>query len=189
MEQPDQEFNDVKDVIEGKEAFTWEDIDTILAGNHDIRDKALFAVLYLTNSRVSEIVGRLKKHQITHSSIGDKEFVIFEGLYTEKNALHPRRNIPINVEKEASRLSVVNEYISIFEPQDILFDIGRHWAWAVIKRMSGERCHYLRHSRLTHLRVRYGLGIDVLARMAGWQDARMGMRYAHLSWHDIGMMM
>lgn len=184
------DFNKLGDPLEKDNIFSREEVLKLASRPmFSARDRCLFAVLYLSNSRISEIVRRLKKKQIRFVYRREKEFMVFTGLYTEKNPEHPLRTVPVNIEREKELVGIVKSYIHTLSDDDILFPISRQQAWKIIKKMSGQRCHFLRHTRLTHLTVEYGLGSEAIKRLAGWRSDRMLKEYTHLQWKDIAGMM
>lgn len=186
MEVPDE----IKRMEEQGKTFTRKEVEAFATCSADIRDRALFVTLYLTNSRVSEIVRRLRKNQIIFMAREGKEDLVFNGLWTEKNPSHPLRTIPIPVEKEKPLVDVLMRYLATVRSDDaVLFPISRQRAWSILKRLCGERCHFLRHTRLSHLVTFYGLNETTLMRMAGWRSRKMVDTYAHFGWEDISAMM
>ena len=178
-----------KIIQEKDKAFSRDQIKFISQQETSLRNQALFSILYLTNSRVSEITKRLRKNQIEIKNMNSKRYILFKDLHTEKNRQHPLRNIPVLIEKEHPMADIVLKYIELYNDNNLLFPISRQRAWQIIKKMCGQRCHYLRHSRLTHLMTEYGIGEVLLSRMAGWKDTRMATTYVHLSWQDAAEMM
>lgn len=165
--------------------LTEEDVRNILMGEGILRDKALFSVLYLSNSRVGEIVKRLKKHQIKFTNIDNIDYLLFMNLYTEKNRNHPLRVVPVMVNEDPFSCNIIREYIQSFGDDDLLFNITRQYSWRLIKKLTGKSNHNLRHTRLTHLSVRYDLdGSDKLV-IAGWSDERPNKTYTHLRWKKV----
>ncbi len=169
--------------------FSRSEIVSFASGSANLRDRALFATLYLTNSRVSEIVKRMKKRQILFTELKGKKVLLFTELWTQKNPDHPLRTVPVIIEKEQELVKVISLYISLYKDSEILFNISRQQAWYLMKRLCGQRCHYLRHSRITHLVVVFGINPEIIRRMAGWKDYQMLEHYSHLSWKDIASSM
>lgn len=164
----------------------------LLATNpeHSLRDRALFVTLYLSNSRVSEIVKRLRRMDIKQTDVEGEPFLMFTHLFTCKNKQHPERNIPIKIERERELVNVLAEYLALFDTGEaILFDMTKQRAWQLMKRMCGQRTHYIRHTRLTHLVTEYGLTETALTKMAGWSNSKPAVVYIHLGWKDIAKMM
>lgn len=175
---------------ENTKAFTYNEVVDIATDvTKPIRDRALFVTEYLSNSRVSEIVRRLRKNQIRLVDHKDTQFLMFTELYTEKNKSHPLRNIPVNIAKEKELVNVVMQYIDPMQENDILFDISRVHAWRIMKVLHGRSNHFQRHTRITHLATIYGLNGTSIQRMAGWASPDMMNTYAHLVWQDIAGLM
>jgi len=190
MEEVELDINKLDTSVDKSKTFTKNEIITLASSpSYSLRDRALFTALYLSNSRVSEIVRRLRKNQIRFLELDGKEIMLFTELWTEKNKTHPLRVVPVNVERESILIEILKGYmLTIQEEDSLLFPISRQRAWSIVKRMSGERCHYLRHSRLSHLTID-GLPTEALKRLAGWSDARMLDTYSHLRWSDIARLM
>lgn len=175
---------------EKAKTFTYNEVISIaLKTDKSLRDRALFVVEYLSNSRVSEIVRRLRKNQISITEHKGVKFLMFTELHTEKNKQHPLRNIPINIEKEKTLVNILLEYIIPFQDNDVLFDISRVHAWRLMKALHGHTNHFQRHTRITHLITIYQLNDASIVKMAGWADPSMMKTYAHLVWQDIAGMM
>jgi site-specific recombinase XerC len=173
-----------------EKAFTYGQVIEI-ATNRDkpLRDRALFVAEYLSNSRVSEIVRKLRKIQIQVTEFKGKRFLMFNDLSTSKNKKHPLRNIPVNIEREKALVDVLTEYMQGFEDDELLFDVSRVQAWRIMKGLHGHTNHFQRHTRITHLATIYGLSAISIQRMAGWTNLAPMSVYAHLVWQDIAGMM
>jgi integrase len=155
---------------------------------HDLRLKALVCIVYLTNSRISEIVNKVKKKQIKEIIQEGKLFVYVHGLTALKRKDVIQRSIPILIEKERIFYDPIESYIYNLEDDDILFPFGRVRAYQLISKL-GIFPHLLRHIRLTHLATDYGLTGPELQQMAGWTDIRPTSFYVHLNAKHIAKKM
>lgn len=166
----------------------------MLYNGSNLRDRALLSTLYLTNSRIGEVVKRVYKHQIEHRIVDNHEFLLFKNLYTEKNKNHPKRNVPVMISKENKFTDLILEYLKVCPHDKPIFNFTRQWAWNLLKRNWKLKPHDLRHTRITHLITEYDLGETAIMRLAGWSGARgsqekMMLIYSHLRWQDIARMM
>lgn len=167
------------------EVFTRDQVISMATGDANLRDRALLSVLYLTNSRVSEIVKRLQKKQIAISTHKRKRFLIFMNLHTSKNRKHPKRIVPVRIDKEKDLVNVILEYCKNFLDDEFIFPISRQWAWKLMVDLTGYGNHFQRHTRDTHLIVHYNIRSESLRRLNGWTDMRPLSRYEHLRWKDV----
>lgn len=171
------------------------------------RDRALFATLYLTGGRVSEVLA-LAKRDIRQNEAGDWLF----NLITEKQSGTPYREVgvPLLTETELAFAKELSLWLELKKPDDLLFSLTR---WNVVQRfkkavirvrfsypkdvaavMTAEERnemreftihpHYLRHCRLTHL-VQYGLTDSDLRQVTGWRTNVLASTYVSLKAADI----
>jgi integrase len=177
-------------VITEEDVFNHDEIVSIATNTmYPLQHRALIAIVYLSLSRIGEVVKRLTRKQIDIIKINDQDVLVFRNLYTEKNKQHPKRNVPVIISKELDLVNVISEYISPIDYEVILFDFSRVTAWRHIKRMTGNRCHFLRHTRITHLQSLYNIPSSAIKRMAGWSDERPLSKYSHLKFQDIAELM
>lgn len=168
-----------------KQILTEEEVKNIVVGPGSERDRALFATLYLSNSRVGEIVRRLQRYQLVFRTIDNIPYLLFDNLYTEKNRKHPRRVVPVIVSEDKECCQVIQAYSNGMAPDEVVFPIGRQRSWQIMKRLCGKGNHDLRHTRLTHLTVRYDLDGSDKKVIAGWTDERPNSAYTHLQWRKV----
>lgn len=160
------------------------------AGSH--RNKALIALLYITGARVEEVVkynvkGELKGRPILKKQIEiQEEQMVVRGVrcLKTKNDLK-RRSIPVVFKQvEQPFINVFLGYIKDIDDDSPLFNITRQRAYQILSRV-GLFCHWLRHSRITHLVVDYGFSESQLVKFTGWSDGRVAVQYTHLNVTDL----
>ena len=172
-------------MLKDDEIFTQEEIYNIAKGVENKRDRALFIIYYLTGGRASEIVGELRKKDIKFTN----DFMLVK-TKTLKNRNVDRRILPIPISKEKHLVDLFMEWYDIINRDDVpLFRIGRKRTWQIIRQICGERTHFLRHTRFTHLVTIYDFNDSQLQKFAGWSDTRPASIYTHLKWEDLGKKM
>lgn len=163
------------------------------------RDRSLFCLLYLTGSRIGEVVRRVKKKDFEIIKLKGRQFLVVD-LYTEKNRKHPTRRIPINMEKEKDLVKFVLEYLEFLNDEDILFHFTIQRAWQIVskilikyKKTSRNKFlnanHFLRHCRITHLVINYDFNDQDLVKYCGWTNSIPATVYSHLRYKDLARKM
>lgn len=163
------------------EILSREEIQSLIDGTFDVRDRALLATLYDTGIRVGEAVN------LDISDIDFENNWIF--IKRRKGGGLPQ-NIPFQEKTKAILLKYLNERKNKSINDDALF-IGKNGRIAVstVERIikSGGRMiinknitpHYLRHAKATHLREA-GLAIEDIKDFLGHRNIQVTMRYARL---------
>ena len=198
------------------EAITLEDV--VILGNElrDVELRALYYVLYLSAGRISEVLNMRVKDIIYAQDDVGKDIAVFS-LITEKNKGHPIRNIPAcyNDPKDAkkyyyekSMIDFIKEYTSGMLGEEYIFKINRVKAWKMFTKamstavraktpvtgkpindyMLNIHPHYLRHVRISHLRIYYSADVISLMRVAGWSNVNQCKTYLHLGYKDLAKM-
>jgi len=152
----------------------------------NLEERAFICFLYLTGARVSEICQRVKKYQLEYANIKGTPFLIVNNVYTEKRRTPVFRRVPIPLTKrESGFLKPFLDYVEHLGKDDVLFDFDRKKAWQIIRSKTYLFPHYLRHIRLTHLKIEHGFDALDLKQFTGWKDTRPAETYAHLDVKNI----
>lgn len=166
--------------------------------------KALYYGLFLTGCRISEILSH-KPESYTVEDLKDGRRVLLCTTKTLKNKRVPFRRVPIpmyGLEKDMAEYYL--EFILSREEGEPLWKmkrktVGYHfrkiniptqgyiWNPKGIVELPNFKLHphYLRHSRLTDLVVRYDYGPNELMQFAGWSDLRQMRVYVELDWKRL----
>jgi len=151
------------------------------------RYKALFALLYLTAARISEIVKITTKRHLEQEIKRGRPFLIVR-LENRKNRQRKFKEILIPLDYPAQEKELANIVILYIEKKDkdeILFPITKNAAHHYFKKYIGWNCHLIRHLRCTHLMTMYGIDPELLKKMAGWSDLRPAKYYINLVTDDL----
>jgi len=167
--------------------ITKEDIAKMLLKCRRIRAKTLFAALYLTGARVSEIIN-LRKKDIKFRQEGDKQLMIIS-LKNLKNKQRSRKLIPVTINSkdqiESFIVKYILEYIKLLKDDERLFPYSRNRAYKLIRRWFGINTQCIRHIRLTHLVMYNNFTDRKLTIWAGWSDSRMADRYVNINYRQL----
>ncbi len=187
--------------------FGYEQVVSIARSVPNPRDRALFAIEFLTGARTTEIVGRLRKDQLVKRYLAGEPFLVVEELYTAKKPKHssrknPReRYLPIPISRDGDLISLMQEYLDSKSPDDVLFDISRQRAWQIISRIVSRykeksdynrfmnANHFLRHCRNTDLIIRYNFTDADLRKWNNWSSTEPARAYEHLRTVDLARKM
>lgn len=183
-----------------------------LSGKNEVRDRALFAMYYLTACRCSEITRypflkhtKYKKEndkwisvEITkepHEYMGIKKqditFDIVDGLEcmnirteNRKNKERTTKKQPIPISKEQDIVKFVKNYLETIDNDTILFPFLPIRATQIINKV-GWNIHFIRHIRATHLVTKYDFNTQLLVKFMGWTNAMPAKNYMELSSKDM----
>ena len=167
---------------EARKIWSPEKIIKVATNINNPRDGALFVIEYLTGGRVSEIIGRVQKKDLSIIKRDDKLFLQISNIYTEKNPKHPERELysPINEEKKL--VEILLNYAKKLNDDDILFKMSRQRAWQIIGKIITNNKpksltnkfmnanHFLRHCRNTHLHKIYEFDVYDLKEWNEWSS-------------------
>lgn len=112
-------------------------------------------------------------------------YIDFMNLYVSKSRDNPSlsiRTIPVNVEVYKSFIMFIydhikNERLNLDEP---LFTFSSRTARTFVNKWLGTPVHFLRHLRLTHLKILHGYDALDLKNFVGWKDTRPATIYVHM---------
>src|SRR3990167_8643318 len=179
--------------LKDDEVFTQGEILSFIRNHKSSKPKlqececAFIALSYLSAGRVSEIVNRIKVKHISYDTLEDEEkrirkFMTIRLPYTLKNKKHPARILVSPIDKEAVFVEFIENYIKIdkLNRDDVMFPFSRVKGWKIIKKATGERHHWLRHCRISHLISLYNYNEAEIMRNAGWSNTKPLSTYAHL---------
>jgi integrase len=161
----------------------------------DARDKALLCVLFLSGSRISEIVNHRKNYI---DKDGHKTFFKVKGIrkYNIKFETNVRpdgskvnvmwfknlrllkkrtdkietRSVPINMSKDADFVYPIYHYIKDMQPETPLFNYSRGYAYKVVRAYTGAWPHYLRDLRVFDLMETYGWSETEVVTAMRWES-------------------
>jgi len=171
-----------------KEIPKIEELEKVIKEIGNIRDRALVSFIYITGSRVSEVVKRFKVKDIKIEKANDRIFYVFR-MYVQKRREKKEiyRMVGIPYEKNKLFIDCILDYINKCKLKDnkLLFEIDRKTVYRVVKKHFGFSPHYLRHTRATHLVSEYGFTPQELKEHIGWSDIRTTSIYTHLNWKNI----
>ena len=144
----------------------------------DSRDKALFAALYGTAARVSEI-SELKKENIKEEG----DFCILT-IPNRKHRINRMKSIPIP-KTEDWLVTPITFWKDTNPLQTFMFNIGERQIRKLCHFYFKTNPHTLRHSRLTHLMQYYRMDLERLRMIAGWTDLSPARVYLHLRYQEL----
>lgn len=160
-----------------------------------LRDQALISILYLTGSRISEIVGQrvktggykvepVTKKQIRYFPYKNRDFLIFEQVPILKRRMKggkiPRKTVPVPMVMEKEFCDYIINWAKTKATEDYMFKMTAQRAWQLVKlHFPAKYPHYFRHIRTTHL-VKMGMPLTDVKKMIGWSDMNSAAVYEHL---------
>lgn len=100
-----------------------------------------------------------------------------------KKRTKKKQTIPLEFEEEIYKF--IDDYISVLDPNIILFEFSQSRAKQIINETTNFNMHFWRHIRMTHLVTIYDFNEQLLIKFAGWTDARPAKNYMELSSKDI----
>lgn len=177
----------------GRDIMTFEEAKSIIDQCKKLKFKALFAMLYLTGARISELTKsyETKYDKKTKKSvrIGKREGIKRENIvYDEEDIyitipIRKKRSAVIRhtrtlvMSKKSPFVPIILEYIKDMKPEDVLFPFTREYATQVFSKLDQKAwLHLYRHTRLTRLSM-IGASPEELRNWAGHGDYRYLDRY------------
>jgi integrase len=150
------------------------------------KHRGIFFTMYGSGARSVELA-RVKKEDIV---LNGKWLLI--KLWTAKHRQHPIRTIPINTDKEYWLAQEILNFKTKFEnDSDKLFMLAfseqstTRYYRRLCNKYFGTSPHSLRHSRLTHWKIKYGFDSLDLKQLAGWTNTMPATTYVHMDWTNI----
>lgn len=172
------------------------------------KHRALFAFMYLTGCRISEIVGLkntkwngkppiinkyhldarpIQRSQLTQeTSTNGKPILLVSNVSVLKQKPRGVKHIPISIESEPSLSKCVIGYANTIPQGEYLWDYHKDYVGQIIKKELNPEffSHFMRHCRASRLVGDKSLNISKLIQMMGWKDARPATTYTHLNWKE-----
>jgi integrase len=155
-----------------------------------IKIKAFMAFLYLSGCRVNEVIKKVKAFQIEQKEINGQKYLLFQQIpILKRKDKYMTRNIPVHYEKEEPFIKIIQDYLDLVFPDDVLWDFSAAYAWKQVNKYTGMFPHFNRHLRLTHLVTEYGFNTQDLTLFTGWTNNAPANIYVHLNWMEIAKKM
>ena len=150
-----------------------------------LRDRALFSILYVTGSRVSEVTRKLTVGDIETTEESKRVFYLFR-IQTEKRKKNIIRVLPIPYDTHKDFIDTINSYIKGYAlDKDMpLFTLSRNHVYRLALKEMSIHPHLLRHIRTSHL-AEAGFTEQELRTWGGWTDTRPISIYTHLNWRSM----
>lgn len=139
--------------------------------------------------RVNQIIGVNRYNKAANKMM---RFVDFQNLYVGKTRLDPLlsiRTVPVNVELYREFLQYIFDYIRAekLDGESVIFKFSSRTATNLTDKSIGVFPHFLRHLRLTHLKILHGYDAIDLMRFVRWKDTRPADVYVHLDPRDLAL--
>ena len=151
----------------------------------NLRDKALSSFLYLTGSRVGEVVFRFKVKNLTIEKRGERLFYVFH-MYVQKRREEFYRKVGIPYDNNEELMDNILNYIKRYRltDEDYMFEIHQRTALRLVHKWFGFNTHFMRHVRITHLFSEFGFSEQEVKQFVGWKDTRPASTYIDLNWQQ-----
>ena len=171
--------------LDSSELLTMDDVNALIQATYSPKYKALWAVLWETGARISEVLGIDKNKDLTEHSHG-YEVRLYASKTAQRTGKGYRRMLLIE------SAPYIREYILESNSTDSrLFPIVYESSIYAIKK-AGEAIgrpeiypHLFRHSKATQL-VKDGVQESLIRKQLGWTgDSEMISKYIHLNDNDL----
>jgi integrase len=130
----------------------------------------------------------IKPSDITQEKVGDRDIVKFRiRNLKSRDSKKGYKIIPVPLDNEINRkfLTIVKQYISLFQREEELFPITARRADQIINKELQFNPHFFRDLRLTHLVKYHNFTDQKLITFAGWADSRPAKHYIKIGWKDL----
>ena len=144
--------------------------------------KSLIAFLYVTASRISEVVKVFKPEDVI--LLDYKEGIVVLRLKVLKNPKQKHRYVYLPMNDPF--LETALNYIATKQPGSPVWNFSRQYAYSEIRKLGwfiGRKDlhpHLFRHSRLTHLALYQGFSESMLQAYVGWANTQQAQRYVNV---------
>jgi len=152
---------DVMDLISKKQLL--DKLSTMKDCKNIMKYKALISFLYLTASRVEEVVGLVNQHtrdmiveplrisQVSFETEGGQDFMVIKNIPSLKRKINkkdafgndqgliPRRTVGVLIKDERELVKYIQDYLLLVEEKNTglpLFKMSYQWAWAISSRIA-----------------------------------------------------
>lgn len=182
-----------KPIHAGREILSYEEVKHIIDVAPELKYKALFAMLYITGARVSELTNRYsfkydkerKRYVVkgviqglkkSHITVVDDEVSILLPLLKKRKSMVKNEHILV-FSKETPFMDIILSYIARLSEDSPVFNFTRQTAWNHLKKGSETGwLHLFRHTRLSKL-ARMGASPEDLRQWAGHADYKQLKHY------------
>lgn len=172
--------------------FSQDDLYTMVEANaKNLQDRAFLYTIYLTGSRISEVVRNITTDQIDVISLKGKAFVVFTQLEVLKKRKPERRSVYINYLKEKRFVDPVLLWVRKREMEGfkVLFPFSSRYGVKIAARVLGMFPHWLRGLRATHLIKYYKFNAYELNQFFRWSRMDSSMKYVGIMSQDLALKM
>lgn len=170
------------------------------------RDRAFFALLYLSGVRISEILRSnrvanryksvdknycepIQKHDIEFENKYGKAFMIVKGVRCLKRRDIQKRHIPVPVFRDVELVGFIKEWLDLLPfPESFIFDFtdqNAQYLASIYFKKERLFCHAFRHLCFSRLATEYSFSGEQLRHFAGWASSTMTSVYTHMNYQDL----
>jgi len=168
-----------------KEVPTQEELYNTIMRSNSLKNRAFLSLLYLTGGRVSEVTNWNKDdYKIEDTPTGQILRIKLINLKS-KNIKKKYLPIPLWKKYEHAFWDNIQLYIDLLHVEDKPFNFSKTRGWQICREVIGCNTHYIRHIRVTHLRLIHNVRPEFIQLFAGWKDLQPYTAYAEFRWYDI----
>jgi integrase len=171
----------------------------LMQQTYSLRIRALFCFLYLTGSRISEVIRHIRASNFEIADLEGTEFLYINRIPVLKKKKAIVRQVAVNIKKERAFVEPLMEYVLfVSERRDEnvpLWNLSRVTAYRFMREITcreypdGLFNHFFRHQRLSHLVLYYGFNQNELKEFSKHTNITNLDFYVHLSSKDIARKM